>query len=146
MILPDVNLLLYAHNRADARHQEARVWWERQLNGTRPVALCWVAINGFIRIATHPRIFEKPLKAGQAANYVREWLEQSNSLLVEPGMSFPGIYLAYLEKLGAGGNLTTDAYLAALAVEHQAELQSNDGGFERFSGLRWRNPFLEAEM
>ncbi len=140
MILPDVNLLLYAHNRADARHEDARVWWENHLNGTNPVALCWVALNGFIRISTHPRILEKPLKAGKAAGYVCEWLEQTNVLLIEPGLAFPDLYLGFIEELGAGGNLTTDAYLAALAVEHQAELQSNDQGFTRFSGLRWRNP------
>jgi toxin-antitoxin system PIN domain toxin len=140
VILPDVNLLLYAHNCADKRHEVAKDWWETQLNSTQPVALCWVAINGFIRIGTHPRIFEKPLKAKKAATYVREWLEQSNVILVEPGLSFSEIYLGYLEQLGAGGNLTTDAYLAALAVEHQAELQSTDEDFERFSGLRWRNP------
>lgn len=140
MILPDVNLLLYAHNRADCHHDPARKWWEDQLNSTMPVALCWVTINGFIRISTHPRIFEKPLRAKQAASYAREWLEQSNVLLVEPGLAFSNIYLDYIGSLGAGGNLTTDAYLAALAVEHQAELQSNDQGFERFNGLRWRNP------
>jgi toxin-antitoxin system PIN domain toxin len=140
MILPDVNLLLYAHNRADPRHELAREWWEDQLNSSQPVALCWVAVNGFIRISTHPRIFENPVKAKKAAAYVREWLGQSNVILIEPGLSFPDIYLGYIEQLGASGNLTTDAYLAALAVEHQAELQSTDDDFERFSGLRWRNP------
>ncbi|MEM7791489.1 MAG: type II toxin-antitoxin system VapC family toxin [Verrucomicrobiota bacterium] len=140
MILPDVNLLLYAHNRAGAQHEAAKGWWEAQLNSMQPVALCWVAIYGFIRISTHPRIFEKPLKAKKAAAYVREWLEQSNVILVEPGLSFSEIYLGYVEQLGAGGNLTTDAYLAALAVEHQAELQSTDEDFGRFSGLRWSNP------
>jgi len=140
VILPDVNLLIYAHNRATQKHRSARVWWEKQLNGTEPVALCWVAINGFIRISTHPKIFEKPLHPRRAAGYVREWLEQNNVLIVEPGQSFGDIYLGYVEDLGAGGNLTTDAYLAALAVQHQAELHSNDSGFVRFSGLRWRNP------
>lgn len=140
MTLPDVNLLLYAHNRADARHEPAREWWEGLLNGTQPVALCWMAINGFIRVSTHPRVFEKPLQAKQAAGYVREWLKQSNALLIEPGPAFPEIFLGYIESLGSGGNLTTDAYLAALAVEHQSELQTSDQGFARFRGLRWRNP------
>jgi len=140
VILPDVNLLLYAHNRADPRHDTARKWWEAQLNGTQPVALCWIAVNGFIRISTHGHILEKPLKPKRAAAYVREWLAQSNVIMIEPGLAFSDIYLGYIERLGAGGNLTTDAYLAALAVEHQAELQSTDADFERFSGLRWRNP------
>jgi toxin-antitoxin system PIN domain toxin len=140
VILPDVNLLLYAHNRADSRHVAARDWWEAQLNSTQPVALCWVAINGFIRISTHPRILVKPLPAKQAITYVRVWLEQSNVLLIEPGPAFSNIYLDSIETLEAGGNLTTDAYLAALAIEHQAELQSTDQDFKRFSGLRWRNP------
>lgn len=140
MILPDVNLLLYAHNRADPRHMQAKDWWETQLNSTQPVALCWVAINGFIRISTHPRVLVKPLMAKQATAYVRTWMAQRNVLLIEPGLAFPDIYLNSIEKLGAGGNLTTDAYLAALAVEHQAELQSTDIDFASFSGLRWRNP------
>lgn len=140
MILPDVNLLLYAHNRADPRHMQAKEWWETQLNSTQPVALCWVAINGFIRISTHPRVLVKPLMAKQATAYVRTWMAQRNVLLIEPGLAFPDIYLNSIEKLGAGGNLTTDAYLAALAVEHQAELQSTDTDFASFSGLRWRNP------
>jgi len=140
VILPDVNLLLYAHNSASLEHAAAREWWERQLNSTQPVALCWVAINGFIRISTHPRIFQKPLSSKEATLCVKDWLVQSNVLIIEPGFKFQNIYLDYIEKLGTAGNLTTDAYLAALAVEHQAELQSNDSDFEKFSGLRWRNP------
>lgn len=52
----------------------------------------------------------------------------------------PAHFLDYLALLGTAGNLTTDAQLAALAVEHQAELHSNDSDFARFDGLRWRNP------
>ena len=140
MILPDFSLLIYAYNRASVEHEAACKWWEQKLNSAQPVGLYWVAVNGFIRISTHPWIFEKPLPAKKASAYMREWLAQSNVLLIDLGLSFQEIYLSYTDELGAAGNLTTDAYLAALAVEHQAELQSTDSDFQRFSGLRWRNP------
>lgn len=140
MILPDVNLLLYAHNSAAVQHVAAREWWEVQLNGTEPVALCWVAINGFLRISTHPRILEKPLKSKEAVGCVEDWIAQLNVLIIEPGSKFQSIYFDSIKRLGTAGNLTTDAYLASLAIEHQAVLQSNDADFAQFSGLRWKNP------
>ncbi len=120
--------------------RQAKEWWETQPNSTELVALCWVAINGFIRISTHPRVLKNPLTSQEAVSCVEDWFAQSNVLIVEPGFKFQSIYFDYIKKSGAAGNLTTDAYLAALAVEHQAELQSNDGDFAKFSGLRWRNP------
>ena len=140
MILPDINLLIHAHNSVAPQHEAARRWWTGCLNATEPVALPWIVSTGFIRLTTHPRVLEYPLRAARAVEYVGEWLDRPNVIVIEPGKSFPSLFFGYLEALGTGGNLTTDAYLAALAVEHQSELHSNDTDFHRFRGLRWSNP------
>ena len=140
MIIPDINLLVYAYNKQALRHEPAKAWWEATLSGNTPVGLPWVTSSGFIRIMTHRRILEKPISAEDAIDLVRSWLDQPAVVVLEPGPKFTGLFLGYLEKLGTAGDLTTDAQLAALAVENQAELHSNDTDFSRFSGLRWRNP------
>ena len=140
MIIPDINLLVYAYNSEDPSHSLAKSWWEELLNGTDPVGLPWVTISGFLRLVTNPRVFVDPISVSLATKHVREWLECPVVLTVEPGKKFTGIFLSLLDESGTAGNMTTDAYLAALAIEHQAELQSNDTDFSRFKGLRWRNP------
>jgi toxin-antitoxin system PIN domain toxin len=144
VILPDINLLIYAHNALAPYHQEARRWWTECLNSNQPVALPWIVSAGFIRLTTHSRVLQSPLTASEAIEIASGWLERPNVLVIEPGKSFQSLFSGYLSALGTGGNLTTDAYLAALAVEHQAELQSNDSDFHRFSGLRWSNPLVGA--
>lgn len=89
---------------------------------------------------THPRVLRDPLEVAQAIRHVRSWLEQPSVVVLEPGKLFVDRFFGFLNELGTAGNLTTDAYLAALAVEHQAELLSADTEFHRFKGLRWRNP------
>jgi toxin-antitoxin system PIN domain toxin len=140
MIIPDINLLVYAYNMEDPSHAQAMRWWEELLNGTDPVGLPWVTIAGFLRLVTHPRVLVDPMSVVQATEQVRAWMECPSVLTVEPGKKFSAIFLGLLEEAGTAGNLTTDAYLAALAIEHQAELHSNDSDFSRFKGLRWRNP------
>jgi len=140
LILPDVNLLLHAYNSESRVHAPARAWWEELLNGTRPVGLGWVAVLGFVRIATHRQILAHPLPVAAACAHARSWLAQPYVNIVDPGDRHAGILFGLLESLGTGGNLTTDAHLAALAIEHQAELHSTDADFGRFPGLRWVNP------
>jgi uncharacterized protein len=140
VIIPDVNLLVYAYNQADPQHEEARKWWETTLNDTDPVGLPWIVSSGFIRLMTHPRVLREPLEVAEAIRHVRSWLDQPSLVVLEPGKLFSDRFFRFLNELGTAGNLTTDAYLAALAVEHQAELLSADTEFHRFKGLRWRNP------
>jgi toxin-antitoxin system PIN domain toxin len=140
MIIPDVNLLVYAHNDRAPTHRATRAWWEDCLNGRMPVGVPWVVATGFIRLMTHPRILKSPLPVSQAIAHVRLWLEQPVVRILHPGGRFASIFFNYLEELGTGGDLTTDAQIAALAVEHQAVLHSNDADFARFPGLRWVNP------
>jgi toxin-antitoxin system PIN domain toxin len=140
VILPDINLLLHAYNRQSPVHAAARGWWEGLLNGTRPVGMAWAGILGFIRIATHRQILTNPLDVATACGHVRAWLAQPYVTILDPGGRHAEILFGLLEAVGTAGNLTTDAHLAALAIEHQAELHSTDADFSRFPGLRWTNP------
>lgn len=140
MILPDINLLIHAYNSESPVHPAARSWWEQQLNGDGAVGMAWAVILGFIRLVTHPAVFANPLSVRKACDHVRAWLARPQVTLVHPGERHADLVLGLLESLGSAGNLTTDAHLAALAIEYQAELQSTDVDFARFPGLRWSNP------
>lgn len=140
MIIPDINLLVYAYNPATPWHAKAKPWWEGTLRNEEPVGLPWVVAAGFIRLMTHPRVLVDPMPVSAAVAAVKAWYAAPTVLAVHPGDRFAGLFLGYLERLGVGGNLTTDAQLAALAVEHQATLCTNDADFARFDGLRVRNP------
>lgn len=140
MIIPDVNLLVYAYNRDAPHHAEARAWWEELLTSPEPVGLPWVATLGFIRLMTHRAVLVVPMSPKQAVRHVASWLARSNVEALEPGHRHLEVLGRLLEELGTGGDLTTDAHLAAMAIEHQAEICSTDNDFARFPGLRWRNP------
>jgi toxin-antitoxin system PIN domain toxin len=143
VIVPDVNLLLYAHITGFPRHGESKQWWQDVLSGTEEVGLAAPVIFGFIRIATNPRIFEEPLPVADAIARVKNWFAAPPVRFLSPGQRHFDIVFDLLEGLGTAGNLTTDAQLAALAIEHQAAVYSNDTDFARFSGLRWINPLAE---
>ncbi|HWN41997.1 MAG TPA: type II toxin-antitoxin system VapC family toxin [Thermoanaerobaculia bacterium] len=140
MILPDLNLILHAHNRGAVSHLPAKTWWEATLSSQRPVGLCWAVMLGFIRLSTHRSVFKEPLPVAAACSEVRAWLAQPQVTILEPGRRHAPILFDLLESLGTAGNLTTDAHLAALAIEHQCDLCSTDSDFGRFPGLRWTNP------
>ena len=142
MIIPDVNLLVYAYDSGARRHEAAREWWEALMNGAGSVGIPWIVILGFIRIATHPSILKNPLEADSACSRVRAWLARPNTIVVHPGARHSDILFKLIEATGTSGNLTTDAHLAALAIEHQAEIHSTDADMARFPGLRWVNPLL----
>lgn len=140
MILPDVNLLLYAIDTAAPSHPQARKWLEEVLSGTEEVGFAWAVLLGFVRISTNPAAFEAPLDGAQAFKYVEEWLARPVALTLSPGSGHVGLIRELLQPLGVAGNLTSDAHLAALAIEHGAELCSSDSDFGRFKGLRWTDP------
>jgi toxin-antitoxin system PIN domain toxin len=140
MIIPDVNLLLYAVISAFPQHKAAHAWWEETVNSAVGIGLTSPAIFGFIRIATNPRVLSPPLTVGAATGYVSEWLSQPNVDHLNPGPRHTEIAFSLLHSVGTGGNLTTDVQLAAFAFEYDADMLSNDADFGRFPGLRWRNP------
>lgn len=140
MIVVDQNLLIYAYNEASPLHAKAREFWERSLSRGRAVGMSWAVVLGFVRLTTHPRVLTEPLSPAAALDRVDAWFTRSNVRLLEPGPRHLLILRDLFQATGVGASLTTDTHLAALAIEHQAELCSNDSDFGRFPGLRWTNP------
>ena len=138
MIVPDVNLLFCAHVEAAPLHPSARHWWESLTNGTERVGVPWVVAMGFVRLATHALALPRP--PVEAVDYVDEWFRLPHVTALNPVRQHLTLVRRALEAAGVGGNLVTDAHIAALAMEYQAEVHSNDSDFSRFPGLRWRNP------
>jgi len=140
VILLDVNLLLYAYDAQSPRHGAARAWLEQTLSGTETVGLPWVVMLAFIRLITRSAVVEHPLTADEAIDLVESWLDQPCVTVIHPTDRHPAVLRELLQPLGTAGNLTTDAHLAALAIEHGASLCSCDADFSRFPGLRWSDP------
>jgi uncharacterized protein len=138
--LPDVNLFVYAYDAAAPQHESAKEWLEDVLSGSETVAFAWVAVIGFIRLTTSRQRFDSPWGVDQALDVVDSWLAQPIATVVHPTSRHAAVLRDLLTPLGAGGNLTTDAHLAALAIEHGATLCSHDNDFSRFAGLSWVDP------
>jgi len=140
MILPDVNLLLYATITGFTQHKRAQRWWEGLLNGTTEVGIAAPALFGFVRLATNPRVFDRPMAVEDALGLAEGWLALPHVRFLLPGSRHVELAFGLLRGLGTAANLTTDAQLAALAIEYQAELHSCDTDFGRFPQLRWVDP------
>ena len=140
MIVPDINLLVYAYNRDAPHHASANVWWKNLMEGVQPVGLTWVACLGFLRLMTNRKILAKPLEADEALSHIQSWVARPQVQILQPGPRHLQILASFSRHHLLSSALVTDAHLAALAIETQSELHSNDADFERFPGLRWRNP------
>jgi toxin-antitoxin system PIN domain toxin len=144
MILLDANLLIYAIDSTSPHHTRARRWLEKVLSGDTAVGLPWAVVLAFLRITTRAGILERQLPVDRAVAFVDEWLDQPYVELVGPGAAHWPLLKNLLHEAGAAGNLTTDAHLAALAIESGCELASTDNDFRRFAGLRLVNPLVEG--
>jgi toxin-antitoxin system PIN domain toxin len=142
--LPDLNLLLYAADETAGLHKPAQRWVEATMSGTETVALAWTVLIGFVRLSTNPRAFQNPWGVDRALDVVDGWLSQPAVTVIHPTTRHAAILRDLLRPLGSAGNLTSDAHLAALAIEHGATLYSHDGDFARFVGLRWVDPLGKA--
>ncbi len=142
MIVPDVNLLLYATNSSMPQHTRALHWMNTLFRGDEPIGFSWFVVVGFVRIATNPRVYRAPMSVGDALAVVDGWLSQRLVSIIEPTPAHWEILSTLLRESGTAGNLTNDAHLAALCIERGATLHSADGDFTRFRGLRWENPLL----
>jgi len=140
MILPDVNVLVHAHNADSAVHERARRWWDGCLSGAEGVGLAWAVLLGFIRITTNRRIVENPLDVHDVTARIERWLSLPHVHLTHPSDTHFAKLQSELNRLGTAGNLTTDAHLAVLAMERGYILYTTDADFARFPGLRWINP------
>lgn len=139
MIL-DANLLLYARNEADLRHEAARSWLEKALNGDTRVGLPWQSLAAFLRISTNPRAFPEPLSPQDAWEQVEEWLDAPRAWVPSPTPRFRDVLGRLMRTHHLRGALVTDAQLAALAIDHGVALVSTDADFARFAEVRWLDP------
>jgi uncharacterized protein len=142
--LPDVNLFLYAYDSRSPRHAPARDWLEQTLSGAETVGLSWIVLLAFIRLSTRSAVVERPLGVDAAIELVESWLDQPCVTVIHATERHAAVLRELLHPLGTAGNLTTDAHLAALAIEHGALLCSCDADFSRFQGLRWTDPLRPA--
>jgi uncharacterized protein len=140
VIVPDVNLLLYATDTLSPHHDRARSWWAQALRGPEPVGLPWSTVLAFLRLTTNPRIYREPMSSREAVDVVTVWRSRSHVVPIEPTQRHLDVLAGLLDGVGTAGNLVTDAHLAALAVEYGATLCSADADFSRFPGLSWHNP------
>lgn len=140
MKIVDINLLIYAINKDTPHHPKAKKWLEASLSNDEPFGLAWIVILGFLRIITNGRIMPRPLSSETALEIVDEWIRQPPSRIIVPTERHWSIIKELLMPLGTAANLTSDAHLAALAIEHGARLFSTDNDFSRFPTLRWTNP------
>lgn len=143
MIIIDVNLLIYVVDQSKPQHARAKEWWESTLNSEETIGLPWVSLLAFLRLTTRRGLFDRPLSIEEAFDLVDAWLACENVRIVEASPRHAVRLRSLLLQCGSAANLTTDAHLAALAMEHGAELCSADADFGRFVGLRWRNPLLD---
>jgi toxin-antitoxin system PIN domain toxin len=138
--LPDVNLLIYSVDESSRHYARARPWLEQTLSGTEEVGFAWMVLLGFVRISTNPVAFGDALSPAQAFEFINSWLGAPVATVVHPSERHASRVRDLLMPVGTAGNLTNDAHLAALAVEHGAEVCSSDNDFSRFEGVRWTNP------
>ena len=140
MRLPDVNVLLYAFRDVIPDHDRYRAWLQVLVGAEEPFAIADAVLAGFVRVATHPRVFDPPATVDEAFGFTDVLLRAPNAIRVAPGPRHWELFGRMCREGAARGNLVADAYLAALAIEAGSELITTDRDFARFPGLRWRHP------
>ena len=141
MLLPDVNVLIYAHiDGSTPEHAAYAQWVTRLATGPEPFALSVLVLSGFIRIATHPRAFDPPVTLDAALAFVSSLTERPNARIIGPGPDHIAIFERLCRTAGATGKLVADAQHAAIALEHGCTMVSADADFGRFPELRWQHP------
>jgi uncharacterized protein len=144
MLLPDVNVLVYAHRQDAPDHQRYLGWLENVINGDEAFGLSDLVLSGFIRIVTHTRVFSPPSAIGAALEFAITLRSRPNCVPVTAGPRHWDLFVSLCRRVGAKGNLVPDAYLAALAIESGSEWITTDRGSARYPGLRWRHPLDES--
>lgn len=140
MKVVDANVLVYAVNADAEHHQACRTWLDNALSGGDTVGFTWLALTAFLRLSTKIGLFAAPLSTGEAMDQVRQWLGAPGARLLDPTRAHLDVLGRLLDQAGSGGNLVNDAHLAAIAIEHRADVVSFDSDFARFSGVTWHRP------
>jgi uncharacterized protein len=140
MLLPDVNVLVYAYRTDATDHARYRAWLNELAGGDAAFGVSDTVLSGFVRVVTHPRVFVDPSPLDHALQFATALREQPNAVPVRPGPRHWSIFGRLCRDAGAKGNLVADAFLAALAIESGCEWVTTDRDYSRFPGLRWRHP------
>ena len=140
MILPDVNVLIYAFRADSENHERYKQWLESAINGPAAYGIAPQVLASVVRICTHPRIFVRPSSRSDVFDFCRALLEQPNAAVTVPGARHWSIFADLCAKANASGNLAQDAWFAALAIESGCEWITTDRDYARFPGLSWREP------
>ena len=140
MDLPDVNVLVYAFRSDLEHHPVSRAWLTAATKGEAPFALSRLVLSALVRIATNRRVFRQPSTLAETFEFCRKLMDQPNCVLVEPGPRHWAIFQRLCTEAGIVGPDVTDAWFAALAIEHGCEWITFDRDFSRFAGLRWKTP------
>jgi len=140
LILPDVNVLVYAHRQDALDHQRYLDWLVSEVDSDAAFGLSPLVLSGFIRVVTHPKVFKTPSILSEATAFAEQLRERPNCIEVTPGSRHWAIFVRLCHQAGARGNLVPDAYLAAMAIENGCEWVTTDRDFSRFEGLKWRHP------
>jgi uncharacterized protein len=143
-VLVDANILLYSVDRTSPFHHACDSWLTTALNGNRRVALPWISLWAFVRIATNPRASRNPLSPSQAWEHVEGWLRARVAWIAEPGAGHQDILRDLVTRLDLRAGLVTDAVLAAMCIEHGLAIVSADSDFARFPELAWINPIASS--
>ena len=141
MILPDVNVLLYAFRSDSREHERYRAWLEDVVNGPSAYGMSPQVLASVVRIATHPRIFVQPSSLESVLEFADVLLAQAQCNIIHPGPRHWEIFTGISRQCRVGGNLVQDAWFAALAIESGCEWITADRDYARFDGLHWRPPF-----
>lgn len=140
MIAPDVNVLLYAFREESDRHDAYRAWLESMLGGADRVALFEPILAAVVRIATHPAVYRTPSPRAAVEAFVDACLASPGALALRAGDAHWDLFRLLCRRADCRGNLVQDAYLAALALEHNCTFVTTDRAFGRFARLRWQHP------
>lgn len=140
MIVSEADLRLDAYNRGSPFHRASSRWWSTLLSGAEPVGLCPVVVFAFLRRSTSGRVFERPLAVEEASGLIASWLAQPNVRLLVAGSNHVETVCRLLASAGSGGNLVTDAQVAALGLEYDATVHTADTDLGRLPGVSWKNP------
>jgi toxin-antitoxin system PIN domain toxin len=141
LILPDVNVLIYAFRSDAEKHLEYKSWLESVVNGRSVYGVSPQVLSGVVRVCTHPGIFTRPSSRDETFAFCHALLEQSNATVITPGERHWSIFEMLCGESKATGNLVQDAWFAALAIESGCEWITTDRDYARFPGLDWRSPF-----
>jgi uncharacterized protein len=140
MKLLDVNVLVYAHREDTPNHQDYRIWLQQLINSTEPFAVPDLVLSGFLRVVTHPRIFNPPSDLNLALRFVQTIRESTGHVVIVPGLGHWPIFTRLVRESRCRGNLIPDAFMAAIAIESGCTWITTDRDYSRFTGLIWRHP------